>query len=613
MKNNIFQGKYLKMIHHSSHNTQIRIKRTLFGVLFIYLHHMSNMVDRKENELYLIEDLSNELFVKLFSYLNGADAAFAFSSLNKRFQDLINKYCKIFDFKSKSKLQFDTIFDECSTEKWKSLQLSNNDDTPGQIEYCFQRYPLHIYFNQLESLSLLKINPIDESILFQVSFLTKLISLKIGFVCGTTMCSFDFSGLKQLAVSSCTNTDWMKVRLKIKLFVILYHFKNFSRFKSLDYTINNCCLDRTILTWPSQLTHLKIIFENLDHSNLILQSLENLPKLISLKIYQKEKGYLPVNGQIWQELIRSSLPLLKIFKFYFQFEYWSFRSNHIKQIISSFSTPFYVNEKKWFVHCDIYPEYRRAVLYTIPFAFDRFTIFTNSFNENLIRYSTDKNNHLNRNIYSNVKTLVGELCLKSEQHFDGINILDLIRNNYFNSIERLHLLPKYFYRKTLFDKKIVSKNFGILLKNTPYLHSLNIQLNDLQVLTNNWTNVSVCKYLSEKIRFLKLYPDESRLQSLNGNTLDQIIRIFTLKCQYLSIRILSSVDTVVLLLRDMQQLYSLHVSVQVTNDEKLTMKWLEQQQIGLNYSNCHIVNHQQNYYFWFGKHGRQNAQLKWLL
>ena len=192
-------------------------------------------------------------------------------------------------------------------------------------------------------------------------------------------------------------------------------------------------------------------------------------------------------------------------------------------------------------------------------------------------------------MYENIKTLTVE-------SLSGWNIDDRSDNHYFNSIERLHLLPNDY--RYINDNDI--NNFGILLEKTPNLYALDIHFNHLQVLTNNWTNVSVCNYLSEKIQSIKLYSHQSQRLYFDGDELDQIIRIFSAKCEHLSICILSPMDTVISLLRDMKQLHSLHVLVETKNDVEMTMKWVEKQQIGLNYSNCFIVNYKQNYYFWLG-------------
>ena len=95
---------------------------------------MANMVDRQKNVVIIIEDLPNELFRQIFSYLTGIDAVFAFSLLNTRFQCLLKEYCQGFDFKSINKIKFDIIFNQYDKQWWKSLKLSN-EDTPGQIEY----------------------------------------------------------------------------------------------------------------------------------------------------------------------------------------------------------------------------------------------------------------------------------------------------------------------------------------------------------------------------------------------------------------------------------------------------------------------------------------------
>ena len=81
------------------------------------LHYTLNMVDRQETKLIVIEDLSNELFRQIFSYLKVIDAIFAFSSLNRRFEYLLNEYCQQFDFQSTNKILFDIMFSHYNT-RW---------------------------------------------------------------------------------------------------------------------------------------------------------------------------------------------------------------------------------------------------------------------------------------------------------------------------------------------------------------------------------------------------------------------------------------------------------------------------------------------------------------
>jgi len=161
----------------------------------------------------LLECLPNEIFMEIFSYLNGVDVDFAFSNLSHRFQCLLLEYCQFFDFKSISKVKFDFIFRRYDTRKWKFLQLSNDEHTPGQIEYFCQSYSLADLCPQLESLSLLNIEHISKnhSLLYQSLSFTNLQSLKIESICGTTMTHCNLPKLKRLVVSSCRNTKWIMV------------------------------------------------------------------------------------------------------------------------------------------------------------------------------------------------------------------------------------------------------------------------------------------------------------------------------------------------------------------------------------------------------------------
>jgi hypothetical protein len=165
----------------------------------------------------LLERLPNELLVEIFSYLNGVDALFAFSQLNNRFQCLIIEYCQFFDFQSISKFKFDLVFKHHSTKRWKSLKISDDEHTPDHIEYFCQFYFLVNDFPQLQSLSILNINFEKKyTILSQLQFLTNLVSLTIKSVCGQTMPQFELPNLKKLVFSSCSDNNWIKVKLKKK-------------------------------------------------------------------------------------------------------------------------------------------------------------------------------------------------------------------------------------------------------------------------------------------------------------------------------------------------------------------------------------------------------------
>ncbi|CAF4174722.1 unnamed protein product, partial [Adineta steineri] len=167
--------------------------------------------NKQENEITSIEDLPNELFGEIFSYLNGNDASFSLIYLNRRFQCLVKEYCQRLDFKSITKSKFDLIFEEYDTQWCQSLSLSNDHHTYGQIEYFLQFYSLIDHFSQLKSLTLYNRKSIDTfKLLSQIFLLTNLVSLTLKPICGKIMSEFDFFNLKRLAITSCKNTTWIK-------------------------------------------------------------------------------------------------------------------------------------------------------------------------------------------------------------------------------------------------------------------------------------------------------------------------------------------------------------------------------------------------------------------
>ncbi len=176
------------------------------------------MCESKRFELYYtaFEQLPNELFLQIFGYLNGVDVVYAFSQLNNRFHSLIIKYVNIFDFKSISKAKFDYVTKYHDIHQWRSLRLSDDDETPGQIKLFCQLFPPHQYISQVESLCALnmKTKYAQEFLPKLVSF-DHLVSLTIGTICGKNIQPFELPSLKRLVTTTCAHTDWMTVSKEI--------------------------------------------------------------------------------------------------------------------------------------------------------------------------------------------------------------------------------------------------------------------------------------------------------------------------------------------------------------------------------------------------------------
>jgi len=167
---------------------------------------------QKPNRVKLFEQLPNEIFAEIFSYLNGVDSIIAFSKLNHRFQCLLFEYCRSFDFQSISKSQFHLVSQEHNTKRWKLLRISDDKHTPDFVEYFCQVYSLFNDFPQLQSLAIVNLNLQNDYMIFsQLPSLTKLVSLTIETICGERMSPFDLPNLKRLVFTSCPNIHWIKV------------------------------------------------------------------------------------------------------------------------------------------------------------------------------------------------------------------------------------------------------------------------------------------------------------------------------------------------------------------------------------------------------------------
>ncbi len=375
-------------------------------------------------------------------------------------------------------------------------------------------------------------------------------------------------------------------------------FQNFSQVEIIEYTITSCNSPAKYFIWPLKLKYLKINFRINRDYDLILRSLARLSSLVSLEIYQKQRDYFIPNGQLWENLIRSSLPLLKIFKFYFQFECHPLTPIHLKELIASFSTPFYVDERKWFVQGDRY-DTNRGIIFSVPFVFKRFTTDRNSVSESVSNFPRNLNNIYHTNKYANVETLeINHTDAEPDENFNQTKIINLIVNVDFDFINWLSVLTKLRHLQITPNVKISSKNFRRLLNTTSHLCSLSIEKSLLRTLTEDWSNVFICNYLSEKISILNLYYIHYQSCSVSQNELRQIIRIFGSKCQHLSLSVQSPKDTINLILQNMSQLHSLHVHITATQYESSNMIWLEKQKTKFNNSNCRIINIMNDYYFW---------------
>ncbi|CAF0747201.1 unnamed protein product [Rotaria sordida] len=547
---------------------------------------------RFKRESTLFEHLPNELFVEIFGYLNGVDAVYAFSQLNIRFQRLLNYYVNNFDFKSVSKAKFNYITQLHDIHRWRSLCLSNDDNTPGQIKYFSQLFPPNEYIHQLESLTVLHMKPENaQEFLLQIRSLNNLVSLSIGLICGLNIQSMELPSLKRLVLTSCKHTYWIK---------------NFHCLKSLQYTIEYNCNHNQNLIFPITLKYLKIFYEEGRDGNALRTILQQMSQLTRLALYDNAR-YSPMpNGKIWEELIQSSLPLLNTFQFFFPFDQYLNISSDLNQTIESFSTPFYLFEKHWFIRCDRSSKSLfMGALYSLPFAFSRMIINTCSFDMSISTLPISDFDEIKSNYYTRVNTIVfNQECKVPHVGFLSSNIVDLILKVNLPT-SWIYLLTKLRHLRIIADMQMSSADFIRLLERAPNLQSLTISIIQLKILTDKFTNQIVCHQLSQQIQSLTIshhYSDIPNLGIVSVRLLCSLVRIFSKKCQHLSLALMAHPNTVRPILRRMRQLRSLHIQwrhVYIGVDDPVAY-WLQQQSTDTTALDFVHTNDKNDLFVWFG-------------
>ena len=116
---------------------------------------------KKTNCMMNFELLPDDIFLDLFDYFNGIDLFNVFYGLNSRFNRLLYQQYRTFrfNFHSISKQKFDMICQKylpLISDHVISLCLSNDNDTPQQIELFYSYFPSIQQFRNLRSLSLSK-------------------------------------------------------------------------------------------------------------------------------------------------------------------------------------------------------------------------------------------------------------------------------------------------------------------------------------------------------------------------------------------------------------------------------------------------------------------------
>lgn len=505
-----------------------------------------------------LEIFSNELFLDIFDYLSTIDLIKSFYNLNTHINNLLFLHLKIhsLNFQSSSKSDFDLICQKylpSILNHIKILRLSDDDDTPNQIDLFFS-YNLSLSkFSYLQSLTIYQISSIKSltKILYQLIELPNLIYLKITryFILFNEIYDLEIinsiNHLSKLIYCylDITNDDEYNTLISsiqsstLKSLSIPYFYCNRNQLIHLiKYIPNLQVLNACINDFSSVITTTRLLsIKKLKlHFNGSYNSLKNLliifPNLIELKI---EMISCYIDGYQWKEIIENYLRFLINLQFKMSVVFSNKKNleEKINELFHSFSTEFWIVKHQWFIECyyDLTDLSSIIQIYTLPYSFKNFLYLNNSQLK-----STNQNFS-----YDYVKNLY---CYQI--NFTYSNQIS------FNNIEYLDI--RYPFNE-LFEKIILKLNQIKFLKIT-----LNDYINEndrlkLEYLFNNLTNLYSLKYFSwsSKNIFLfnlknpSIYQFDLRSPNLyyNSQQCEQLIQSsIGQQCQILFIHLLHRLD-----------------------------------------------------------------------
>ncbi|CAF4189031.1 unnamed protein product [Rotaria sordida] len=191
-------------------------------------------------------------------------------------------------------------------------------------------------------------------------------------------------------------------------------------------SLNNSHLPFPLLS----ITKLKLEYQTSQQSMMNL--LHKLPNLEHLSI---ETIDIRVDGNFWEHIITNYLPKLKLFRLKMQFAFvdHDYMEDEIDQLLHSYRSRFWLNERQWFVRCywKLNDENASIYLHTLPYGFDDLRIDIRE--KNILFKSTTPNDE-NFCSYYHVRHLF--YCYSSSRNINQIPI-------HFSNIRHLTLTLPY--------------------------------------------------------------------------------------------------------------------------------------------------------------------------
>ncbi|UJR18941.1 hypothetical protein I4U23_022071 [Adineta vaga] len=511
------------------------------------------------------KDLPNEIFICCFEYLNAPDIFYAFEYLNPRFYRLIRTIPLRLNFENIDKIIFDRFCEKMLDyteiqQQIYSIKLSN-DQTHGQIQSFFT-YFLLTEFTRLRSLTLIEYhsNNIEQlssilPLLTQLTCLRLIPSLSEGF---HTL----ISKLPKLSFQQMIPLTKFTVQFPIlnDIYQLLPQIPSLQYLNIIRGIQHEPMSSVEINRLHGHVNHLKhlIMSDNiLVNTDNLMDIISHMINLQSLTISTCENSDI-VNASRWQQLITSSFPYLKIFRFKFSLR----DRNEIIQKYNEFQSDFWIKEHQWYTECLLGNSYDFCI-FTIP--------YLNGIRPMNLTYDRIFNIHIdNSKTFDTVTCLHlsnGELKTSSDFYFPNVTSLTIDslstiiskvnEQRFIQSLKRIINLSKLNYLKI----SICIRTRGLtilleILKEASCLSSLNIQQSAVDIFK---MNKELCQYLSKRIKKLQFSHFTQSDPFDKPSFIKSIYRIFP-NLEQINYSMLNESESCLCLLQNLSQLSRLTIT-----------------------------------------------------
>ena len=309
-----------------------------------------------------LDELPVELLYRIVDYLDSQTMILSFLYVCRKFRAIVENCNRLeVDFRLvSSKDDLDRLCRFLDPETLLSLTLVNSEETPGEIDLFFNRFPIQ-YFLQLRSLTLINADWKDLKEILREPLITSLTSLSLQLKGKSNRSLLEYlsqfllhSRLEKFALNTFSHSiDQLSVSTSTELRSLSISICTFDEYQMiLRYTpqlhtlvLDDCWIkDDKLTDTPSLYLLASLTFKNTNRSIHQLEQLLSLTSsLTSLRIINSSSTSSSLmNGSKWQEIFQQTLTALIHFEclFYNQSLRTFYSKTEIEPYLKSFQTEF---------------------------------------------------------------------------------------------------------------------------------------------------------------------------------------------------------------------------------------------------------------------------------